>query len=139
LRTVLSVAISGVLQEYTTRHRLPARTIAGAGILFGFSFFLLATALLARSLWLFTGGVALATVAVALGSTDPDKCSTDDITYTPRRDYGLMYNIGPEFQQQARDAASAARALWQPVAHAGAKEKAPAEKAKPSPVSAPAG
>ena len=81
----------------------------------------------------------LATLSVALGSTDPEKLSTDDITYTPRRDYGLMYNIGPEFQQQARDAASAARALWQPVAHAGAKEKAPAEKAKPSPVSAPAG
>ncbi len=64
LRTVLSMLLTAVLQEYTKLHRVSKNTIAGAGIIFGFSFLLMAFALRMRMVWLFALGMLLAGVGV---------------------------------------------------------------------------
>lgn len=66
LRTIISVIVSSILQEYHRLHKISAKTIAGAGILFGFSFFLMAMALLLRNIPLIFIATIIGTVALVV-------------------------------------------------------------------------
>lgn len=66
LRTIISVIISSILQEYHRIHKISAKTIAGAGIVFGFSFFLMALALLLRNIPLIFVATIIGTVALVI-------------------------------------------------------------------------
>lgn len=66
IRTLLSVTVSSVLQEYCKLHRPERRTIAGAGVCFGFMFLLIAFSLLVKSILLFSAALLLGTVAVVI-------------------------------------------------------------------------
>ncbi len=62
-RSLLSVFVSNLLKEYQNFHRISKNTISSAGILFGFSFIVMAFALKIGSVWLFS----LAFLAGAVG------------------------------------------------------------------------
>ncbi len=64
LRTVLSMLITAIAQEYAKVHKVSKGVIVGAGVLFGFSFLLMAAALRLRLVWLFGLGIFLAALGV---------------------------------------------------------------------------
>lgn len=64
LKTVLSILITSVLQEYSKVHRVSKNLISGAGILFGFSFLFMAFAVRARIVWLFATSMLIAALGV---------------------------------------------------------------------------
>lgn len=64
LRTVVSMLITSVLQEYARVHRVSKGLISAAGVLFGFSFFLMAFSVLAGNPWLFAAAMLTGAVGV---------------------------------------------------------------------------
>jgi len=64
LKTVLSLVFSSVLQEYVKYHTVPKNKIANAGLLFGFSFFIMAFAALAKLPYVFAFGFLLGSFGV---------------------------------------------------------------------------
>jgi|GEM_PF-1097128 len=63
LRTIISVALSSILQEYAKLNRVNKNTIAAGGIVFGFSFLLMSFGLLLGN----TVGLVLFSVAFIMG------------------------------------------------------------------------
>lgn len=66
LRSVISMVLTSVLQEYSKVHRVSKNVISGAGIIFGFSFFLMGFALRSQAVWLYATGILLAGVGVVV-------------------------------------------------------------------------
>ncbi len=64
LRTVISMLITAVMQEYAKVHKVSKNTISAAGILFGFSFLIMAFARRGEFVWLFAIGLLLAGLGV---------------------------------------------------------------------------
>jgi len=64
LKSVLSLLIASVAREYAKVHKVSKRFIVGAGVLFGFSFLIMAAALRFRHVWLFALGILLAAIGV---------------------------------------------------------------------------
>ncbi len=64
LRAVISMLFTTVLQEYAKVHKVSRSTIGGMGVLFGFSFLLMAFAIRARFVWLFAFAILLAGAGV---------------------------------------------------------------------------
>lgn len=64
LKTVLSLVFSSVLQEYVKYHTVPKNKIANAGLLFGFSFFIMAFAALAKLPYLFAIGFLMGSLGI---------------------------------------------------------------------------
>ena len=64
LKTILSLLFSSTLQEYMKHHTIPKNKIADAGLLFGFSFFVMAFAALAQFPWLFAAGFLLGSLGI---------------------------------------------------------------------------
>ncbi len=63
-KTLLSIVWSNILQEYNRLHQFSSRVISYTGILYGFSFLIMAAAMLMRSLWLFGFGFIVGTVGI---------------------------------------------------------------------------
>ncbi|MFH1917015.1 MAG: MFS transporter [Nanoarchaeota archaeon] len=64
LRSLLSLLISSFLQEYTKLHDLSKGFISKSGILFGFSFLLMAAAIKMKLLWLFSASLLIGAIGV---------------------------------------------------------------------------
>ncbi|MDD9954251.1 MAG: hypothetical protein OXR66_08015 [Candidatus Woesearchaeota archaeon] len=64
LKTLLSICLSNALQEYNKLHKFDKNTISAAGVIFGFSFLLLAFSLTIRSKWLFAAGFLIGSIGV---------------------------------------------------------------------------
>lgn len=64
LKTILSLVFSSVLQEYVKYHTVPKNKIANAGLLFGFSFFIMAFAALAKQPYLFAIGFLMGSLGI---------------------------------------------------------------------------
>lgn len=64
LRTIISMLLSAVLQEYSRKHKVSKDVIRWAGVLFGFSFLLMAFAVRARIVWVYAAAILLAGVGV---------------------------------------------------------------------------
>lgn len=64
VKAILQLIISSVMQEYSKKHTVPKERIASGGLVFGFSFFLMAIATLARAPWLFATGFLLGSFGV---------------------------------------------------------------------------
>ncbi len=64
LKTVVSLLLTSITQEYAKVHRVAKGVIGGAGILFGFSFLLMALALTVSSPWLFAAALLLSGIGV---------------------------------------------------------------------------
>ncbi len=64
LRAVLTLLITAVTQEYARVHKVGRDVIVAAGVLFGFSFLLMAFAVRTRNPWLFAGAMLLAALGV---------------------------------------------------------------------------
>jgi len=66
LKTILSLLLSSFLQEYSKFHTISKERISNAGLVFGFSFFLMAFAALAKIPWLFEIGFLLGTIGIVV-------------------------------------------------------------------------
>lgn len=64
IKTILALLFSSILQEYCKYHTVPKKKIANAGLVYGFSFFLMAFATLAQLPWLFIIGFLLGAVGI---------------------------------------------------------------------------
>ncbi len=64
IKTILSLVFSSVLQEYVKYHTVPKNKIANAGLLFGFSFFIMAFAALAKLPYVFAIGFLMGSLGV---------------------------------------------------------------------------
>jgi MFS family permease len=64
LRTVTGLLMTAVLQEYAKVHRVSKNLIGAAGIVFGFSFLVMAFAIRSQMAWLFAIGILLAGIGV---------------------------------------------------------------------------
>ncbi|MBR9692525.1 MFS transporter [Candidatus Woesearchaeota archaeon] len=64
IRAVLSMLISSVMQEYSRVHKVGKNVISAAGIIFGFSFLIMAFAIRARVVWLYAVGMLIASLGV---------------------------------------------------------------------------
>jgi MFS family permease len=64
LKTVISMLVTAVLQEYSKVHRVSRNVISTAGIIFGFSFLMMAFAVRARAVWLFAIALLIAGIGV---------------------------------------------------------------------------
>ncbi len=64
LRTIISGLLTSVTQEFARRHRVTKRVISSSGILFGFSFLLMAVALWLDSPWAFGVGMLFSGIGV---------------------------------------------------------------------------
>jgi len=64
LKSVISVRISALLQEYSKVKQISKKTIGYGGILFGFSFLFMAFARSIHSVWLFAGALLIGSVGV---------------------------------------------------------------------------
>lgn len=100
LRTVLSMLITAVAQEYAKVHKVSKGVIVSAGVLFGFSFLLMAAALRLRIVWLFGFGILLAAIGVVTYGDLYNKLVTETIKrekmgYVLRRmgHYGVLITM----------------------------------------------
>lgn len=64
LKAILSLILSSIIQEYGQKHTIHKKHIGTGGVLFGFSFFILAFATLAKIPWLFSTGFILGALGV---------------------------------------------------------------------------
>lgn len=64
LKMLLSVVWSNILQEYNRLHMFGKNAISTAGIVFGFSFLVMAFALLIRNVWLFSAAFLVSVIGV---------------------------------------------------------------------------
>jgi len=64
VKTLLSIVWSSVLQEYNNLHQFGRQSIATAGIVYGFSFLLLAFAMLIKSIWVFGFGFLAGAIGI---------------------------------------------------------------------------
>lgn len=66
LKTVISMVLTALLQQYSRVHRVSKTAISAWGVVFGFSFFLMAYAAVAKHVWVFAIGILLAGIGVVM-------------------------------------------------------------------------
>ncbi|MBR9703388.1 MFS transporter [Candidatus Woesearchaeota archaeon] len=96
IKAILQLVISSVLQEYSKLHTVPKERIASGGLVFGFSFFIMAIATLAMIPWLFAAGFLLGSLGVVTYGDLYNKLIKELISHEKRTHFlrnSAMYGV----------------------------------------------